>query len=166
MWFKKQKMKTYTVVSPKCLGYTTDLTMNLPEGFEAPISQINMWLRYYNLIDGVCAKQLTDQQKVIDKQATEIQGLQTQLKRYATEATEIRDTYDKACKENACLHGKAAELSAELEEAEDAYCDLHEEYEELLEVLHEFLTEEPEKPETKKQKKVKPNDQDQKRKSR
>jgi len=144
MWFSKPKTKTYTVTSPKCLGYTTDLVMNLPLGFDAPIAQLNQWLRYYDLIDRTCARQLTDQQKVIDKQATEILSLQEAVKRYATEATIIRDEKDAMAKRfegDMVALGNLYSLSVdhnsalceELEETEDAYCELYEAYEKLFE---------------------------------
>ena len=144
MWFSKPKTKTYKVTSPKKMGYTTDLTMNLPPGFEAPIEQINVWLRVYDLCERCGDKAITNQQKVIDKQANEILSLQEAVKTYATEATIIRDEKDAMAKryegDMAALgnlyrlsvdHNSA--LCEELEETEDAYCELYEAYEKLFE---------------------------------
>ena len=158
MWFSKPKTKTYTVTSPKWMGYTTDLTMKLPLGFEAPIEQLNVWLRAYDYLRTCSSQDASRQQKVIDKQATEILSLQEAVKTYATEATELRDELDDRTKKYESSYAALGdlyisstdrnfvlrkdlegaleangELCAELEETEDAYCELYEAYEKLFE---------------------------------
>ena len=177
MWFSKPKTKTYTVISPKQAGYTTDLTMTLPFGFDAPIEQINLWMHRAALMEKCGDLEIKDQKSIIDKQAIEIQSLQEAVKRYATEATELRDELDAKTKKYErsyaglgdlyiCSTDQNADLRAKLEEAEDAFCGLYEDYEELVQLLQEVL-EDPEEEEPKKQKKGKANgNKDQKGKPR
>ena len=144
MFFSKPKTKTYTVNAPKFMGYTTDLTMNLPLGFDAPIAQINQWQLRNQHIEESDVRALAVQRDIIRKQDTEILGLQEAVKRYATEATEIRDELDakvKRCEGDVVALSELYRMSVdyncklceELEETEDAYCELYEAYEKLFE---------------------------------
>lgn len=158
MWFNKPKTKTYTVNAPKFMGYTTDLTMTLPLGLDAPFGQISYWLDHYERKLEAAYTQSDVQVNCINKQAAEITHLQEAVKRYATEATEIRDELDAKTKKYESSYAALGdlyisstdrnfvlrkdlegaleangELCAELEETEDAYCELYEAYEELVE---------------------------------
>lgn len=120
MWFKKQKMKMYTITPPTALGYTTDLTLKLVEGFEAPVGQINAWIRFGNIIHR--AGEVAGEQ--IRKQAAEIEGLTRELTERREWEAKIKEEYDALEKQRARdlelkLHfmGKISLLEGKLEEA-------------------------------------------------
>ena len=124
MWFKKQKMKMYTITPPTALGYTTDLTLKLVEGFEAPVAQINAWIRFGNIINGAneVANRVAGEQ--IRKQAAEIEGLTRELTERREWEAKIKEEYDALEKQRARdlelkLHfmGKISLLEGKLEEA-------------------------------------------------
>ena len=120
MWFKKQKMKMYTITPPTALGYTTDLTLKLVEGFEAPVAQINAWIRFGNIIHR--AGEVAGEQ--IRKQAAEIEGLTREVAERREWEAKIKEEYDALEKQRARdlelkLHfmGKISLLEGKLEEA-------------------------------------------------